>query len=81
LAGLAATLVLTGADQRRAPPVRQVPRDRPAVPLRQEEIKVQGEVDHPRALPLTPPRSPVARTTPPESFLSKVLEAAEKEPF
>jgi hypothetical protein len=78
LALVATALMLTGAATDRPQAGSEAPR---AKPLRQEEIKVQGELDHPKPLPLTPPRTPDAKTKPPASFLSKVLEAAEKEPF
>ncbi len=48
--------------------------------LRLEELEVEGKVRRPAVRALTPPAA-IGGRDPRESFLPKVLEAAEKEPF
>lgn len=93
LAAAAALLLLVpgtpAAQATRAEDPRRAPakaggdaKGEPGKVLRLDEVEVQGKVQRPAVLSITPPAAALAtETEDDESFIPKIVEAAEKEPF
>jgi hypothetical protein len=65
------------AATRKAAPDRQKPKK----VLKLEDLEVEGRADRPVVKSLAPPRAVSGGRERPESFLHRVVEAVEREPF
>jgi flagellum-specific peptidoglycan hydrolase FlgJ len=70
-------------EARKAPAKKgEDPKGEPGKVLRLEEVEVQGKVQRPAVLSITPPAAAMAgESGHDESFIPKIVEAADKEPF
>ncbi len=82
---LATAIALTGAaDAQDSTAARAKPAKRPPARkvLRPEELKVEGNVQRPKAAAITPPNIDLGESRGrDESLLPKIIDALEKEPF
>jgi hypothetical protein len=85
LAAVAAALVVIGPSVARSsdskPPPAASKKAPPRRVLRPDELKVEGNVQRPKATSITPPPIAITGGSEPESFLPKILEALRAEPF